>query len=220
MASTTFDIETTGTINGTQFTAHGEGSGDPTTGRVDFGATFDPAPEGATAFGALLSVLIIPTTGLGRPEEGARNLVDLAGQGFDFTQAVTGERVTLDATGSFRRHRDRDHFQWTADANGDVRLGAVSAVRPFHAVMVPGGPGRMTETLNIPLVLGDGRTQLVIVRTFTFDDAVQLPDLQLRHMSMDVEDRGARADVRIQADIVPFSRAWRTGRSGGWATET
>jgi hypothetical protein len=173
---------------------------------------------GTSAFGALLSVLIIPTAGFGRPEDGSTNLVDLTGQGFDFVQDVTGECVSLNATGSFRRNRDLDHFHWSGEANGRVDLGPISAVEPFHAVMVPAGPGAMTETIEIPLTLGDGRTSLVIVRRFSFDEAYELPDLQIRHMMLELEDRGARADVRIQADIAPFSRAWPVGEGEGPGT--
>ena len=209
MTDVSFDLDARGTINDAAFAATGEGRADPETGVVEFGAAFDPVPEAASVSGALLSVLIIPTTGFGRPEGGSTNLVSLTASGFDFVQEVSGEQVSLQAEGSFRREGSRDHFTWSAQADGWVDLSEIASVADFSAVMVPDGPGAMIEVMEIPLVTAAGRTAVNIVRRFSFDETVALPALQSRRMSLTLHDRKVRADVSIQADIAPFHRQRR-----------
>jgi hypothetical protein len=208
VTTTAFGIHATGTLNGRGFVADGDGLAEPTAGRIDFGVTFETNLDGTSPFGALLSILIIPTTGFGRSLEGSTNLVDLTGEGFDFTQDVAGDRVALHATGSFRRAPDASRFNWSSEASGRVALGDVVGVDPFTAVMVPGGPGSMVETIEIPVKTADARTVVTIVRRFRFNDRLELPHLQLRHMTLALDNGHAdrAAAVRIQADIYPFRR--------------
>jgi hypothetical protein len=209
-----FDIQSTGVINEVEYTARGEGLADTESGRVDFAATFDPVPTGASAFGSLLSILIIPTVGFGRELDGSTNLLSLAGDSFDFVQEVAGNELSVRAEGSFGRANTEDNYLWTSRASGWVKLGEIVTVSPFAAVMLAAGPGRLAETITIPLTTSDGASEVTIVRHFTFSGGRELPGLQLRDMLLEPQIDGATAAVRIQADIYPFAKTRLRNRDG------
>lgn len=206
MAVVAFDIESTGVINDIEYSARGQGLADAELGRVDFATTFEPVPAGASAFGTLLSILIIPTSGFGRELDGSTNLLSLVDASFDFVQDVTGEGISVHVEGGFRRAAD-ERYLWTAHGSGTVALGDVTAADPFTAVMLPDGPGRMIECITIPLMTVEGRRDVTLLRRFTFHDGAELPGMQLRTMLLRPEVDGATASVRLQADVRPFSRA-------------
>lgn len=206
MAVVAFDIESTGVINDIEYSARGQGLADAEVGRVDFAVTFEPVPAGASAFGTLLSILIIPTSGFGRELDGSTNLLSLIDSSFDFVQDVAGDGISVHVEGGFRRAAE-ERYLWTARASGTVALGEVTAADPFAAVMLPDGPGRMTECITIPLRTVEGRRDVTLLRRFTFQDEAELPGTQLRTMILHPEVDGATAAVRLQADVRPFSRA-------------
>jgi hypothetical protein len=208
-----FDIQSTGVINDVAYTARGEGLADADLGRVDFAATFEPVPAGANAFGSLLSILIIPTVAFGREFEGSTNLLSLAGDSFDFVQEVAGDEVSVRAEGSFGRVAEGENYLWNSRASGSVTVSDIVSVNPFAAVMLSAGPGRLIETITIPLTTSDGAREVTIVRHFAFAGDRELPGLQIRDMLLEPEVRGATAAVRIQADIYPFARVRRCNRA-------
>lgn len=213
MAVVAFDIESTGVINDIEYSARGHGLADAESGRVDFAATFQPVPAGASAFGSLLSILIIPTAGFGRELDGSTNLLSLIDASFDFVQDAAGDGVSVHAEGSFRRGEGGSYL-WTSRASGTVTLGDVTSVDPFAAVMLPDGPGRMLECITVPLMTSEGLHEVSIVRRFAFHGGAELPDMQLRTMILHPEVDGATAAVRIQGDVRPFSLAHRRSRPG------
>lgn len=204
-----FQIESSGVINEVSYRAQGTGYADPDNGRIDFEATFDPVPKGSGAFGTLLSILIVPTVGFGRENDGSMNLLTVANSAFDFTQDVSGEGVAVQARGDFRSKRDSPGWLWRSEAVGSVALDEIDSVEPFQAVMVSTAPGHMVDCLTMPLTTLRGRLSINIVRHFTFAEKAAPPRLQVRHMLLRPEVSGATAGVRLHSDIVPFDRPAR-----------
>lgn len=206
MADFELTISSSGELNGVEYVARGDGLADVDRGRIDFAVSFDPLPGPASAFGSLLSILIIPTVAFGRELDGAKNLNSLAGSNFHFTQQVGGDGVAVRARGTFRRTAD-ESFAWDSTASGQVALARVQSVDPFAAVMIPRGPGQFVESISLGLHTTEGHQMVHIVREFSFDPEAQLPAMQVRNMLLLPIDDGRTAGVRLQADIRPFLRA-------------
>ncbi|MEU7599546.1 hypothetical protein [Streptomyces sp. NPDC041003] len=210
----TIDIDSRGSINGVEFTAEGSGSADPSRGLVEFGVVFRPTLPGTDTFGALLSILIIPTTGFGREFDGSVNLLTLTNGSFQFRQDVAGEGVAARSVGEFKR-TGNGSFHWSSNVDGFVEIEGVTSVEPFDAVMIPQGAGKMIESLSIPVVSSSGRQIVTIVRQFTFSPGVDLAGLQLRRMTLEPTIGTGSVSVKIKADIMPFNMARsRIGAAG------
>ncbi|MDX3537881.1 hypothetical protein PV721_26690 [Streptomyces sp. MB09-01] len=200
------EIDSRGSINGIEFTAEGSGSADPSRGLIEFGVAFHPTPPGADTFGALLSILIIPTAIFGRELDESFNLLTLANGSFQFRQDVAGEGVAARSFGEVKGG-GRGSFNWSSRADGFVEMEGVSSVEPFDAVMIPQGAGKMIESLSIPILCSTGRRLVTIVRQFTFAPDADLPGLQLRRMILEPTIGIGSVSVKIQADIMPFNLA-------------
>ena len=196
-------VSGTGSVNGVSFEATGAGRGDSRSGELAFEVSFSDVPRGTDPLVNLLGVLIIPTV-LGREEDGAVNLMTLAGGDFEFTQVLSGEGVDISSVGRMTRSAD-DELVWTSEAEGTADLAGVTAIEPFEAVMVPQGPGRFVDVLRIPLVVRGRPRHVHAVRQFTFSPGAELPQLQLREITVDPAQDGKAVSVSIRSTIRPFT---------------
>jgi len=200
-----------GELNGVHFNAEGQGRGDPDKGHITFEVEFSPTPPRANPFGSLLSTLIIPTVAFGLEKDSANNMLTLAPDGFSFVQAVMGDDVVAESTGTFYR-RSAQEFSWHAHTLGTVTLPAVIEVDPFTAIMIPQGRGKVMETISMNLRTADGDRSISFLRTFTFPPHRDLPQPQLRHMTLKPAIRLDSIAVELTAAIVPFRTGGETAR--------
>ena len=198
-------IQGLGEINGLSYKADGEGRGDDTLGEVSFGATFSQVPDGVDPFASILAVIIIPTVMFGREDDGARNLISLVDGEFQFRQTVVGDGVDAASVGDVRASNERG-FVWTHRAVGRVELPPITDIDPFRAVMLPQGPGHITEVIAMPIVAGGSRRTLHAVRHFTFSPRVQLDREQVRDISVKPSVQGLRVSVEIATAVRPLTK--------------
>jgi hypothetical protein len=198
----TIKIESSGTINGVQFEGTGAGKCDTSTGRITFGATFSEVAEGTTPFGNLLGVLIIPTV-FGREIGEARNLMTLTDGNFAFTQVIAGDGIHVRSHGHMSRTGESE-VTWRSAGQGQVKLGSVTAIEPFAALMLPQGAGKIVDVVAIPLVEGGKRRTLHALRHFTFTPRAELKVPQLRHITVIPQVDGKTVNVDINSTISLF----------------
>jgi hypothetical protein len=197
------EIDGSGEVNGTGFTAEGRGGADAESGRFWFDVDFSAVPPGADPFANLLAIFIIPTGIFGQEMENATNLLRLAGGELDFTQSLSADGVATRSSGRIQRVDD-ETFRWTSTVEGRVELRNVTAIEPCEAVMVPGGAGKIVETIELPLFEGERRLVVHAARTFTFTPRSDLPDLQLRFIDIEPRVSGNTVGVTITSAIWPF----------------
>jgi hypothetical protein len=200
-------IEGRGRVNGMDYVVSGRGRCDPRVGDIAFDVSFSHIAPGCAPLGQLLGVLIIPTV-FGREIGQARNLLTIAGGEFSFAQAMAADGIAVESEGSMSRPARRE-LVWRSRAAGNVRLGEVSAIEPFSAIMLPQGGGKILDVLTIPLIENGARRMVQAVRTFTFRPGAELPERQLRRISIETKVDGARIGVSIHSELSVFPRvAW------------
>jgi len=197
----TLEISGTGVVNDVEFEARGSGTGNSSTGRLQFAVEYSAIAEDTDPFAHLLGVLILETTVFGREIGNAQSLLTLADGVFEFTQEVMGDGIEVGSHGSVVHGDDEQSFRWTSISEGRVELRDVQRIEPFEAVMLPQGPGKMLDVLELPLVAGDSTHRVHIVRHFSFSPRAELPGIQLRRISVEPTIDGRRVGVDIHADM-------------------
>lgn len=200
-----FDLAITGggTINGVDFSSSGAGRGDTRDGRLKFGVSFSALAEGMDPLANVFSSLILPTGLFGQEVDGALSLLSLAQGEFAFRQVLGGDGIAARSFGTLSRSASRG-FTWASRAEGLVDLRSVSEIHPVWVVMIPSGPGRLTETIEWSVVDADKTKRFHAVRDFTFSPSAELPALQLRDVTLTADKGERNVSVSIVSRIVPF----------------
>jgi hypothetical protein len=207
-------IASSGNINSHDFSAKGSGTADTKSGLVHFELDFDEVPPAADPFGSLLAMLIWDTTVHGKEEEGAVNLSSLSEGPYEFVQHIGGDTVSATAKGQISKSGDHEYL-WSSRSDGVVNLDRVTSVENFDAIMIPEGPGRMSEYISIPILSVLRRNVVPIVRHITFHSDRELPGRQLRHMKLTPTIRQNHVSITIETAIFPFEKAKLARRVSG-----
>lgn len=202
-----------GSINGVSFDAQGAGSGNASTGAWDFSVEFSEIPRKVDPFANLLGILILPTSVFGREEGDATNLLSLAGGVLEFTQTLRGDQIAVDSVGTIKRNGERE-LHWHSEARGDIQISELASVEPFDVVMLPQGPGKVTEVFALPFLNREGRSVVHALRQLTFTPRADLPSVQFRKVMIYSTVQAKTVKVRTMSVIRAVNAPFRVNEPG------
>jgi hypothetical protein len=203
-----------GSINGVSFRVEGSGSGCAASGKWNFNATFSEIPHNVHPFANLLGILIVPTAIFGREDGNATNLLRLANGILEFNQILRGDEIAVQSVGTIKRTTDRA-LLWHSEAEGEINIPELASVEPFDAVMLPQGPGKITETFALPFITGHGRQVIHFLRQFTFTPGAGLEQVQFRRITIRLSVQARTVTVGTVSIIRTISSPFRIRTDSG-----
>jgi hypothetical protein len=195
------DIEIAGTINNQEFTGSGHSVGDPALGNPEVTITYSRIPDDSNVLGNFIAIINMLSTLLSKEVPPAKSFLSLTGGNYGFSRSVEGPNVRLYAFGNMRRLRP-NNLVLRSTISGKISQGISGTVGKWQGVQMPEGPGRVRESMVIPISFSDGTTETVFVVTnYTFDPSVNLPSLQVREIELNYRISEKTLSAKFNAAI-------------------
>lgn len=201
----TINLKHTGVINGDEFVATGTGTADPKTGIVLVDWVLD---EAVRDYHHLCSIVTLAGTGggstVGLAEEGAVNLLDLAGGNYTVTVESPGITTTMQVV------TDGNVIDVSYETNGNFVCNDIKSMRASTVEWVADdqAPNRFTERMFMLLETEEGDVLEGIVKELTYQlpEGIDFPGPQEKDMVVTVLEEsadGRRITVQYEVTIRP-----------------